>query len=145
VNPLRQALADGAPRVAVEAGLHEVGHAVAWRHAGFRVDHLQVRVGWLGGVDAYCRLTSTPRLTDRNAEPYLVGLMAGVASARRFNSRHTARHDSAELRHLRGWTTLSEAQLVSRARKVLAGYGWGRIERLAAELTQKGQLPGGAV
>lgn len=63
---------------------HELGHVVAWQHAGFAVAEIKLHPGNVGGEVSLSKSSRTNLRTIEQRRGYLVGLLAGTEAGARW-------------------------------------------------------------
>jgi hypothetical protein len=128
---------------------HELGHAYAWKHAGFQI----VRV-WIKGqgprAHGFTELDGKENQTAEEEAAYLVGLLAGRvaeefwcdANRVRLNLDDRCKVDMRQYKKVRRekWIRhISDREFRNRA-TVLVRANWGLIERHIPELSSRGRI-----
>jgi hypothetical protein len=155
VSTIAAALAAGMNPNRLACAAHEIGHALAFHHAGIPVRAMHIRPsrgeGWSGGCDPAVRQIPITQVSG-----WQIGLMAGEAAVYRFLRRHTthrpsqaraiaeagARHDLTQFRRTRGGLTLTAARNQATA---LVERHSRRIDQLTLRLATAQRLPGSAL
>jgi hypothetical protein len=154
VSTIAAALAAGMNPNRLACAAHEVGHALAFHHAGIPVRAMHIRPirdgGWSGGCDPAVRQIPIDQVPG-----WQVGLMAGEAAVYRFLRRHArnrhsqardlaehgARHDLTEFRRTRGRGGLPLAEARAQAAALVERHS-ARIDQLTIRLASSQRLSG---
>ncbi|MBN9758880.1 hypothetical protein Ae406Ps2_3014c [Pseudonocardia sp. Ae406_Ps2] len=88
------ALDAGVRRDVLAVAAHEVGHGLAWAHAGFAAGPARVETGLFGGpCGASCKHGASGRLNESNVVGFLIGCAAGRAGQHLFTARYLGGRD----------------------------------------------------
>jgi hypothetical protein len=133
----------------LEVAAHELGHLIAYQHAGLAVRAIRITGR---GEDARGAVRLDPRgaRTAEQARGYLVGLLAGRVAALRWCHEHgpqfrehVARTDRALYREFRRhpWVReVPDAHFQAAAHDLIHAH-WSHITRQASRLAREGRLP----
>ncbi|WP_326960553.1 hypothetical protein [Amycolatopsis sp. NBC_01286] len=130
---------------------HELGHVVAWQHAGFAVAEIKLHPGNVGGEVSLSKSSRTNLRTIEQRRGYLVGLLAGTEAGARwcelageFRGDHAsgcAWDHRAFMRNQRhfGLTHIPKSEFRREARAIIRAH-WRQIFRLAPTLAHRGLI-----
>lgn len=135
--------ADIDPEILASAA-HELGHALVNKAGGLKVGRITLNRRTGAGL---CRVKEFDWGNPRLLRAWLIGCVAGFEAEDRFRRQHrlgradrgTAATDFANFHEHAHTIRLSESAARSKARSHLSWH-WGRLERLAARLAERGQV-----
>jgi hypothetical protein len=132
------------------AAVHEIGHAIAHKHAGLSVRRMRIWRPWLSRAVRGRTDIAESWLPNDKLPGYLVACMAGPVAETHWRTLTghrglTPSHgDEANFRRSGKGIDLSERQARQLARQLVVAE-WPRIEVLAGWLAKSGSLRGGAL
>lgn len=160
--PLTRELPDGVPDMDwMTTASHEIGHALAFDHGGFDVQHIKMETSWWDNQlkGGYNRVEDEPDDGEDTAmDLYLVGILAGGEAAAYCIQHYLdvppadayatawagCGDDHAEFQRLRRRARKPARRIQQDTRQFVRAH-WRRIETYAAKLTRKRSLAGSAL